>query len=186
MQHFTRFKAPCLPPSPTACLSLLLLAPSLASLQAELLLTEPFAYPDGPLVDVSGGRWATHSGTAGQVNVRAEAVDLTDQESEDVNLALPSSPLPASSDAVLYAAFTVNFTALPRGPAPSSPTSRTAPPASAAGSSPPPPGLPRGACASASPKPRPAPPCSKPTSACRPITPWCAATRWRPPAAPSG
>lgn len=115
MQHFTRFKAPCLPPSPTACLSLLLLAPSLASLQAELLLTEPFAYPDGPLVDVSGGRWATHSGTAGQVNVRAEAVDLTDQESEDVNLALPSSPLPASSDAVLYAAFTVNFTALPRG-----------------------------------------------------------------------
>lgn len=115
MQNLIRLKAPRLSPSRTACLGLLLLAPGLTSLHAELLLNEPFAYPDGPLVEVSGGRWSTHSGTAGQVNVRAEAVDLTDQESEDVNLALASGPLPASSDAVLYAAFTVNFTALPRG-----------------------------------------------------------------------
>jgi hypothetical protein len=115
MQNLTRRKASCLRSSRTACLGLLLLAPTLTSLRAEVLVNEPFAYPDGPLVEVSSGLWSTHSGTAGQVNVRAGAVDLTDQASEDVNLALLSGPLPASSDAVLYAAFTVNFTALPRG-----------------------------------------------------------------------
>ena len=115
MQNITCFQAPCLPSPRTACLSLLLLAPALTSLQAELVLNEPFAYPDGPLIEVSGGRWSTHSGTAGQVDVRTEAVDLTDQESEDVTLPLPSGPFPADGDAVLYAAFTVNFTALPRG-----------------------------------------------------------------------
>lgn len=85
------------------------------SLPAAILLDEPFTYPDGPLISVSGGRWVNHSGTAGQVDVSAEVITLTENESEDVNAALGGGPYAADSGVVLYAKFTVRFTALPSG-----------------------------------------------------------------------
>lgn len=85
------------------------------ALHAAVLLDEPFAYPDGSLTNVSGGRWVNHSGTAGQADVSAGAVNLTGTESEDVNAALGGGPYPAGSGAVLYVKFTVRFTALPSG-----------------------------------------------------------------------
>lgn len=85
------------------------------SLPAAILLDEPFTYPDGPLTTVSEGRWGSHSGTAGQVDVSTGAVNLTQSESEDVNAKLGGGPYAANSGVVLYAKFTVRFTALPAG-----------------------------------------------------------------------
>ena len=79
---------------------------------AALLLQESFPYPDGPLVTVSGGVWATHSGTSGQIGVVSGRADLRVPDTEDVN-ALVLGTYPATSSALLYASFTVNFTALP-------------------------------------------------------------------------
>jgi len=84
-------------------------------LRAAVVLDEPFDYPDGSLITVSGGRWSSHSGTAGQVDVAAGAVRLTQAETEDVNALLGGGPYAADSGAVLYAKFTVRFTALPDG-----------------------------------------------------------------------
>lgn len=85
------------------------------SLPAAILLDEPFTYPDGPLTTVSEGRWDSHSGTAGQVDVSTGAVNLTQSESEDVNAKLGGGPYAANSGVVLYAKFTVRFTVLPSG-----------------------------------------------------------------------
>ncbi len=84
-------------------------------LQAAIVLDEPFAYPDGALTEVSAGRWANHSGTAGQVNVAAGVVQLIQSESEDVNAALGGGPYAPDSGGMLYVRFTVRFTALPGG-----------------------------------------------------------------------
>jgi hypothetical protein len=84
-------------------------------LRAAVVLDEPFDYPDGSLITVSGGRWSSHSGTAGQVDVAAGAVRLTQAETEDVNALLGGGPYAADSGAMLYAKFTVRFTALPDG-----------------------------------------------------------------------
>jgi hypothetical protein len=84
-------------------------------LPAAILLDEPFTYPDGPLTTVSGGRWGNHSGTAGQVDVNAGGVNLTQSETEDVNATLGGGPYAPDSGVVLYAKFTVRFTALPSG-----------------------------------------------------------------------
>ncbi len=84
-------------------------------LRAAIVLDEPFAYPDGALTEVSAGRWTNHSGTAGQGDVAAGAVHLTQSESEDVNAALGGGPYAADSGVTLYAKFTVRCTALPGG-----------------------------------------------------------------------
>ncbi len=80
---------------------------------AALLLYEPFNYADGPLVTVSGGAWATHSGTSGQIGVISGRADLRVPDTEDVNALVLGQPYPAASGAVLYASFTVNFSGLP-------------------------------------------------------------------------
>ncbi len=98
-----------------SCFALL----SLASLDArtEVLLDEPFAYPDGRLTDVSGGLWTAHSGS-GALHVvgglaRLEQADGTSGR-EDVNRLLAFSFDPATDNTTaLYAAFTVSFDALP-------------------------------------------------------------------------
>lgn len=80
---------------------------------ASLLLVEPFNYPDGPLVTVAGGLWSTHSGVAGQMEVISGRLDLRVPETEDVNVLLPGQPYPATTNTILYASFTVNFSTLP-------------------------------------------------------------------------
>jgi hypothetical protein len=84
-----------------------------ASGPAAIVLRDSFDYPDGALTNVSLGKWSTHSGTAGEINVTAGQVELTKLETENVNAVLDGAPYSESSGAVLYAKFTVFITALP-------------------------------------------------------------------------
>ena len=78
---------------------------------ATTLFSDDFnSYADGSLVTVSGGVWANHSGTLGQVDVFSRGVNLTENESEDVNALISGGPY---SSGVLYYGLTVNFSALP-------------------------------------------------------------------------
>src|SRR3954463_11621114 len=74
------------------------------------IFSDNFTYPDGALTTISGGTWANHSGTAGQVNVTSNQVFLTEGESEDVNAVVSGGPY---SSGTLYAGLDVNFSALP-------------------------------------------------------------------------
>ena len=78
-----------------------------------VVLTEPFSYSNGPLIDVSGGLWSTHSGnTPGQVDVTSGVVNIVASETEDVNRLL--TPVGTSFvSGTLSATFDVNFSALP-------------------------------------------------------------------------
>ena len=87
-----------------------------AGAHAEVLFSDNFTYPDGPLVTIAGARWSTHSGTAGQVEIVSGAIGLTQSKSEDVSAMLAGQPYLASSNAVLYARCVVSFQSLPKGP----------------------------------------------------------------------
>ena len=76
------------------------------SARAALVLDEPFAYADGPLTTVSSGSWSNHSGTALQVDVAGEKVNLSQTETEDVARGLSGAPY---NGPTLYASFVVNF-----------------------------------------------------------------------------
>ena len=84
---------------------------------AALLLNDSFSYPDGPLVTVSAGVWAHHSGSVtGEVAVASGRVLLNETHSEDVSALLAGQPYEASGATnVFYASFTVKFTSLPSG-----------------------------------------------------------------------
>jgi hypothetical protein len=80
---------------------------------ATLLFSDNFnTYADGSLTTVSGGIWANHSGTLGQVDVQSGAVNLTATESEDVNALITGGPY---TSGLLYYSLTVNFSVLPAG-----------------------------------------------------------------------
>jgi endonuclease/exonuclease/phosphatase family metal-dependent hydrolase len=79
------------------------------TLSAGTLLHEDFAYPNGPLVDVSAGRWATHSGTTGEIRVVSGRACLNEANTEDVHAAF-TGPV---SGTTVYAGFTINITSLP-------------------------------------------------------------------------
>jgi len=93
------------------CATLALLL-QVASAGAAVIFSDNFTYADGPLVGAAGSTWANHSGTAGQVNVVSNQVQLTQNESEDVNAALSGNPY---STGTLYAGMDFNFSALPGG-----------------------------------------------------------------------
>src|SRR5438876_8044337 len=80
--------------------------------RAAVIFSDNFTYPDGPLVGAPGSTWASHSGTAGQVNVASNQVQLTQAESEDVNAMLAGNPY---STGTLYAGMDFNFSGLPGG-----------------------------------------------------------------------
>src|ERR1051325_2013971 len=82
-------------------------------LGAAVLLSESFDYTNGPLVTVSAGKWVTHSGTIGQLDVISGRADLQVPETEDVNASLAGQPYPATTNVVLYASFIANYTSLP-------------------------------------------------------------------------
>jgi len=85
----------------------------LAAGRASVLLSDSFSYPDGPLVVVSSGLWAHHSGSiTGEVNVTSGTVFLSHTNSEDLSVSLGQIYAPAGN-AVLYAGFKVNFSDLP-------------------------------------------------------------------------
>lgn len=98
--------------SPLATLAL-----GCVAVHAETLLEERFAYPDGRLVDVSGGLWTSHSGTlpleiAGGLARINQATATGGREDISRPLARPIDPV-ADNVTQLYAGFTVNFSALP-------------------------------------------------------------------------
>jgi hypothetical protein len=78
--------------------------------RADILLSEDFSYADGVLTNVSNGKWVTHSGTLGQVDVAGGILNLTTSESEDVNTGLTGAPYSAGT---LYSSFKAKWTALP-------------------------------------------------------------------------
>ena len=79
---------------------------------AAVILNEPFNYVDGPLTTGSGGVWANHSGTAGQLDVASGKAKLTQSEGEDVNAFLSGRPY---ANGNLYASLVINLTGLPSG-----------------------------------------------------------------------
>src|SRR4051812_36065525 len=83
---------------------------SSGSAGAAVLFADQFTYTDGSLTSVSSGKWANHSGTAGQVDVASGQVNLTETESEDVNAQLTGG---AVSTGVLYAGLDFNLSTLP-------------------------------------------------------------------------
>jgi len=72
---------------------------------------EGFGYDTGgAIVNVTGGFWATHSGTPAQMQVGSGVVTITDGNSEDVNAPLIDGPF---TNGTLYSSFTLNVSALP-------------------------------------------------------------------------
>lgn len=84
-------------------------------IQASILLSEDFSYPDGSLISVSEEKWKSHSGTEGQARVGGGQLLLTQRMSEDVSAGLDGGPLTASNTSAIYTRFTVTFSTLPAG-----------------------------------------------------------------------
>ena len=81
--------------------------------RAAVLLDEDFNYPDGTLTSASSGKWVTHSGTAGQVQVAGGSVTITESASEDVNTPLAGGPYANGTDINLYTAAVLKVITLP-------------------------------------------------------------------------
>lgn len=79
----------------------------------EVVLDEPFAYEDGPVV-ISSAYWTTRSGTAGQCQVVNQQLQVTAEQTEDVVAALAGGPYARDGGAVLYASFSLRALSLPR------------------------------------------------------------------------
>ena len=84
-------------------------------LAAASYLSEPFAYPDGPITAPAASTWHHTSGKERELNVKNGALLLRENHSEDVAVNLASGPFAADSGATLYAAFDLTATALPSG-----------------------------------------------------------------------
>src|SRR4051794_22230872 len=79
------------------------------TIRGRVIVSDDFNYPDGPLVEVSAGKWKTHSGTAGQISVVDGQVMLSQKRSEDVNAPFPGGVLGPLDTLELYAGFRINF-----------------------------------------------------------------------------
>ena len=93
------------------CAAAFFLSATLAG--AALLLGDSFDYSDGPLVTATASPWTTCSGTSGQVMVMSGRIFLSKSNTEDVHATLAGQPYTASSNAILYVSFTVNYASLP-------------------------------------------------------------------------
>ena len=85
-------------------LAAFLLCTAAARLCGGVLLQEAFTYPDGTITNVSMGKWRHTSGALDEVNVSAEALELTGLETEDVEASLSAS-YGSTSGATLFAKF---------------------------------------------------------------------------------
>ncbi|MGI8964918.1 MAG: immunoglobulin domain-containing protein, partial [Limisphaerales bacterium] len=77
------------------------------SLQAQVILSDSFSYPDGSIITNSSGVWSNHSGTIGQTLVSGGKLLLTQSASEDINTTF------TGAGTVIYTSFKVNFSAIP-------------------------------------------------------------------------
>ena len=80
-----------------------------------VVLVDHFDYDgSGALITQSGGFWATHSGTAGQLQVGSGLITVDGvHNKEDVNAPLIDGPYMTNSGTVLYSSFVINYTTLP-------------------------------------------------------------------------
>lgn len=95
-------------------LALLLVAMSFATVsKALVVLDEPFTYADGPLTNVSAGKWVMHNGSSSLfLDVAGAKALLSQTNSPDVNAQLIGSPYASGN---LYASFVINLSVLPTG-----------------------------------------------------------------------
>jgi len=81
-----------------------------------VVLFEPFEYPDGSVNTNSAFRWSNHSGIAGQTQVTAGELRLNNTQTEDISSVFIGAPYAPDSGKTLYSSFTVNFQTLPAFP----------------------------------------------------------------------
>lgn len=98
-----------------SCFVALALAGSLTAARAVVLLSEAFDYPAGSLGTASADKWTNHSGTLGELKVSSGRAFVTQNNSEDVGASLAGQPYAATTNVLLYAGFTINFTNPPAG-----------------------------------------------------------------------
>ncbi len=87
-----------------------------APARSAVLLSDAFAYLDGPLIDISGGLWLHHSGTVGDAGVSSNKLHLSQMKTEDVHALISGQPFATSSTNTLYAGFNIECSSLPSGP----------------------------------------------------------------------
>ncbi len=92
-------------------LALFLLALLAGNVRAQLIQTEAFNYPDGPLVGAEGSPWVINYAAANQTQVLGGRLHLTQSEGESVRLDLPSN----LSTGTVFARFQATFAELPTG-----------------------------------------------------------------------
>jgi hypothetical protein len=88
--------------------------PLLVTASETVLLDEPFAYPDGPVITNSAGLWRNRSGTDGQCSTASGQLLLSAAQTEDIAVPFIGTPFSKSNGTVLYASFRVNFASLPK------------------------------------------------------------------------
>lgn len=98
-----------------SCFGVLILAVSLTTTRAAVLLSDSFDYSDGSLVTNSVGKWTNHSGTLGELKVISGRAFVTQNNLEDVGSSLAGQPYGSTTNILLYAGFTINFTNSPSG-----------------------------------------------------------------------
>src|SRR5882672_11503769 len=88
---------------------------SMTSLSAAVILSDDFAYPDGPITNAPNAPWIRHSGGGAgeEALIVSGKLQLSSGRTEDVNALLAGQPYTVSAGAILYTSFTVNFSALP-------------------------------------------------------------------------
>ena len=82
-----------------------------AQTNAQLLLTESFNYPNGPVVGAAGSPWVVNYPGTNFTEVAAGRLFLTQSEDESVRFNLPTNV----TTGVIFVAMQVEFTELPKG-----------------------------------------------------------------------
>lgn len=82
---------------------------------SRIVLSEPFDYVDGSLVQNSARLWTTRAGTPNQMQMVQGTALVTGSQSEDVIAPLIGGPYDRGGSTVLYASFDVTFIGLPTG-----------------------------------------------------------------------
>jgi hypothetical protein len=91
---------------------------SCLSLEAAVLFSEDFSYPNGALTNVSDGKWVLHNGNGAGLFVKSGAVELDSSSTmltDDVHAPLAGAPIKPDSGTVIFASFDVKLIILPKG-----------------------------------------------------------------------
>jgi hypothetical protein len=84
--------------------------------RADILLTDSFTYPNGPIVGAAGSPWAANTGTAGTMLASNSSLEVSGSRSEDIAAVLSSPVTSTSAVTVVYASFSARVLTLPSVP----------------------------------------------------------------------